>query len=64
MLKLHDNVSMKELYFIINWEYHRVLFYFILYNGEVSCPGMEPVPEWNLHVTFFIIFTNISKRIR
>ena len=22
------------------------------------------VPEWNLHVTFSIIFTNISKRIR
>ena len=29
MLKLHDNVSMKELYYIINVEYHTVLFYFI-----------------------------------
>ena len=27
--KLHDNVSMKELYYIINGEYHTVLFYFL-----------------------------------
>ena len=26
MLKLHDNVSMKELYYIINWEYQSVYF--------------------------------------
>ena len=34
MLKVHDNISMKELYYIINGEcvlYHIVLF--ILYSG-------------------------------
>ena len=29
MLKLHDTISMKELYYIINVEYHTVLIYFI-----------------------------------
>ena len=29
IIKLHDNVSMEELYYIINGEYHTVLFYFI-----------------------------------
>ena len=29
MLKLYDNVSMKELHYIINVEYHTVLFNFI-----------------------------------
>ena len=33
MLKLHDNISMKELYYIINGKYYIVLFYFIYWDG-------------------------------
>ena len=33
MLKLHDNISMKELYYIINGKYYIVLIYFIYWDG-------------------------------
>ena len=33
MLRLHDNISMKELYYIINGKYYIVLFYFIYWDG-------------------------------
>ena len=33
MLKLHNNISMKELYYIINGKYYIVLIYFIYWDG-------------------------------
>ena len=33
ILKLHDNISMKELYYIINGKYYIVLIYFIYWDG-------------------------------
>ena len=33
MLKLHNNISMKELYYIINEKYYIVLIYFIYWDG-------------------------------
>ena len=33
MLNLHDNISMKELYYIINGKYYIVLIYFIYWDG-------------------------------
>ena len=43
-------------------------YFLLLHETDRECTpwlmAMEPVPEWNHHVTFYIIFTNISKRIR
>ena len=33
MLKLHNNIFMKELYYIINEKYYIVLIYFIYWDG-------------------------------
>ena len=33
MLNLHNNITMKELYYIINGKYYIVLIYFIYWDG-------------------------------